>query len=148
MLEEVLRDTTALGGLAVYGFITVLFFAIGKTETSIILIIAFIISYAIVSLIRLIFFRKRPKKQKYKSWITKIDAGSFPSIHSARAAILAFVLWTIFPQILVKVLLVLSVLAVIVTRVMLKRHYIGDVVGGVVLGLLVAWATVAIVALA
>jgi len=140
-LEETLRDTTALGGNAVYGMVALMFLLTGDTETFVYLALALILLYAIISIVRLLFFRVRPDKQKYAGFFTKIDAGSFPSLHSARATALAIVTGVAFPDFAIRAVLALGVLAVVVTRVVLKRHYITDVIAGVALGGIVAWLT-------
>lgn len=140
-LDEVMRDTTALGGLAVYGFIAVLFLLLGKTSVFAQLVVGLALCYGIIAIIRLVFFRIRPDKQKYSGFLTKIDAGSFPSVHSARVTVLAIILAQFFAEPLISAWLALGVLAVVVTRVLLKRHYVSDVIGGIVLGSLIGWLT-------
>ncbi len=132
-----MRDTTALGGLALYVFVAVLFGLLGNTAVFVQLIIGLALVYAISWPIRLLFFRTRPDKQKYSGFLTKIDAGSFPSTHSARSAVLAVILWYFFTEPVVRGLLVLGVLGVLATRVTLKRHRVVDVIGGLVIGLIV-----------
>lgn len=144
-LDEVMRDTTAMGGIAIYGFVTLLFLLLGKIDVFVMLVIGVILAYALVAPVRLLFFRKRPDKQKYKGWISKIDAGAFPSMHSARATVFAVVLWQVFSEPLIRGLLVLGVLSVVVTRVLLKRHYVSDIIGGVIFGAIVGWITLWIV---
>ncbi len=143
-LDEVMRDTTAMGGLAIYGFVAILFLLLGETETFVRLVIGLALCYTIIAPIRLLFFKVRPDKQKFSGVFTKIDAGSFPSMHSARSTVLAFVLAQVFTEPWIRVLLVLGVLGVVATRVLLKRHHVGDVVGGVVIGLIVGWLTLAV----
>ena len=140
-LEEVMRDTAALGGLALYGLIAVLFLLLGKLNVFVMLVIGLALCYGIISIIRLVFFRIRPDKQRYSGVFTKIDAGSFPSMHSARVTVLAIILAQFFAAPVISALLVLGVLSVVVTRVLLKRHYVSDVVGGVVIGALIGWLT-------
>ncbi len=141
-LDEVMRDTTAMGGLAVYIVVAVIFFLLGNVKVAAELIIALALLYAAIAVIRTLFFKKRPDKQKYSGFFTKIDAGSFPSMHSARSAALAMILALVFPQNTIRILLVIAVLAVAHTRIRLKRHYAPDVLGGLVLGVLVAWAAI------
>jgi undecaprenyl-diphosphatase len=141
-LEEVMRDTTALGGLALYGIVALLFLALGHGNVFAQLVIGMVLCYAVVSLLRLLFFRTRPDRQKYGGFFTKIDAGSFPSMHTTRAVVLAILLAQFFAAPLISGLLVLGVLAVAVTRVLLHRHYATDVIGGIVLGAIIGWLTV------
>ena len=140
-VEEIMRDTTAFGGLALYCFVAVLFLLTGYVHVFAELVIGLALCYIIIASIRTFWFRRRPDKQKFSGFFTKIDAGSFPSMHSARVTVLAIILAQFFTQPLVRALLALGVVAVIATRVMLKRHYPSDVIGGIVLGTLIGWIT-------
>ena len=140
-LDEVLRDATALGSLAIYGFIALFFLLTGSIDVFAQFAIGLILLYAIISPLRIIFFRKRPHAQKFKGLITKIDAGSFPSMHSARSVLLAILLVQVFTEPLIRALIVLGVLAVVVTRVLLKRHHVSDALGGVGVGIVTGWLT-------
>jgi membrane-associated phospholipid phosphatase len=62
-------------------------------------------------------------------------------MHSARSTVLAIILTQAFTEPLVRALLALGVLSVVVTRVLLKRHFVSDVIGGVVVGAVVGWLT-------
>ncbi len=141
-LDEVLRDTTAFGGLAIYLLVTILIFLLGNAKIAFQLIVCLAVLYLIIAIVRVIFFRKRPDKQKYRGFFTKIDAGSFPSMHCARAVGLAIIVSQLFVQNTIRVLFVIAVLAVAYTRIRLKRHYASDVFGGLVLGVLVSWLVV------
>jgi membrane-associated phospholipid phosphatase len=143
-LDEVLRDTTALGGLAVYGIASLFFLLAGNVGVFVQLVAGLVLLSFVTAIVRLLFFRKRPDRQGYRSLIGRIDASSFPSIHATRATVLAIVLAQFFVQPLVRLLLVLCVLAVAITRVLLRRHYVTDVVGGLVVGGLVGWLTLVI----
>ncbi len=143
-LDEVMRDTTALGGLAVYVFVAVLFLVLGNVMLFTQLVVGLVLCYGLIAPLRMIFFRVRPDKQKFSGVFTKIDAGSFPSMHSARATVLAIILAQFFTQPVVRGLLVVSVLGVLVTRILLKRHYLSDTIGGVVIGAVIGWLTLLI----
>ncbi len=138
-LDEVMRDTTAMGGLAIYGFVAMLFLLLDKTDVFVTLAVGLALCYGIIAPIRLLFFKVRPDRQKFSGLFTKIDAGSFPSMHSARSTVLALILAQFFTEPLIRTLLVLGVFSVVVTRVLLKRHWMIDVAGGVIVGLIVSW---------
>jgi membrane-associated phospholipid phosphatase len=141
-LKEVMRDTTALGGLAIYVFAAAMLLLLGYFGIFSELVVALALLYAVIAVIRTLFFRKRPDRQKYGGFFTKIDAGSFPSMHAMRAAALAMILAQLFESPVVRALFVIGVLAVAFTRVLLKRHYVADVVVGVIAGIVVARAAV------
>lgn len=68
-----------------------------------------------------------------------VDAGSFPSIHSARAFNQAALFASFLGGGLLWPLFLLFALSIAISRVVKKRHFITDITAGAVLGLLVAW---------
>jgi membrane-associated phospholipid phosphatase len=145
MITEFLQDIKALGGLPFYIFITLLFMIIGDFLMFFTLTIALIISYMITILIRMIYFRERPEKVKYKTFLQKIDASSFPSMHTIRATNLGIITATAIQTPLFSMLAIPYILLVAFSRVKLKRHHLSDVIGGlffgVLISLLVIWMT-------
>ncbi len=141
-IKEVTQDAAGLGGLAIYVLVTIIFFLLGNVKVTAELIIALALLYIIIAGIRAIFFKKRPDKQKHSGFFTKIDASSFPSMHSARSLTLAVMLATVFTQNTIRILLIIAVLGVAYTRIRLKRHYTADVIGGLILGAIVSWAAI------
>ncbi len=144
-IKEVTQDAAGLGGLAIYVLVAIIFFLLGNIKVAAELIIALALLYLVIAAIRVVFFKKRPDKQRYRGFFTKIDASSFPSMHTARSLTLAIILATVFTQQTVRILLAIAVLGVAYTRIRLKRHYTSDVIGGLILGALVAWAAIKLV---
>jgi membrane-associated phospholipid phosphatase len=58
--------------------------------TTALLCVALVCSYVFGSLIKLFYFKPRPKEQAYKNLLQKIDASSFPSVHTSNSFIVAF----------------------------------------------------------
>ena len=92
------------------------------------------ISYAIKAL----WFKPRPDHVEgvvHDNVLEQVDASSFPSAHSARAAAMA---WIVIgaadagPALASAV--VLGALATGASRVVLRRHSVGDVLGGFAIG--------------
>jgi membrane-associated phospholipid phosphatase len=86
--------------------------------------------------IKALYHKKRPNGQTYSNIVEKIDAGSFPSIHSARSSFLFLCLFSIYPGNLRFIFLGLF-LIVGLSRILLKKHYFNDVIGGYILGIIV-----------
>lgn len=82
-----------------------------------------------------VFGRERPCRTR-PSLIECPDSSSFPSNHSATAAAAATVLAQASPRSIP--LIALGVSAVMAARVRVGVHHVGDVVGGALLGVLVA----------
>jgi len=92
-----------------------------------------IISY----LIKIFFFKQRPKKQSKDTFIERVDASSFPSVHSARITVMAFWFIAYFNNIYFVIFTLIIGLLVIYSRVYLKKHYWIDVIGGLIISLIV-----------
>ena len=103
-----------------------------------VLITALIILAAILiaTLIKFVVRRQRPRPPG--EFVTfQYDAYSFPSGHAARLAALA-VSASFFDPILGWILIA-TTLSVAVARIVVGVHYLGDIVIGLALGVLVAW---------
>ncbi len=86
--------------------------------------------------IRLLYFKNRPAVQEYHNWIEKLDASSFPSLHTARIIFLAMTLSFFFEQEVVSIFLILLALSVAYSRVYLQKHDWMDLLGGLFLGII------------
>jgi len=101
----------------------------------------FIIIEGTSAIIKLIYKKNRPNPRKIENLIQKYDAGSFPSIHSARAAALAVIIVSLFPHNAIKdSTVILVALGVGYSRVYLKEHFISDVLIGFALGVVISLA--------
>jgi len=135
IIVDLIGEISALGSIVVYGIVSLFFLLMGFNEVFLQLLIAVIIGYAITSLLRIAFFKQRPNKEKYTNFIEKVDAGSFPSLHSMRAAFLGVILINFFQNSLVSALLIACIAGIGTARVMEKRHYAADVIAGVIIGI-------------
>ena len=106
------------------------------------LIVGLILTYAITSVIRLMYFKRRPDKQTYRNIVEKIDASSFPSLHAMRAAVLATILSAFFENFWLTPLFALAAVAVAVSRVMTKRHDVSDVLAGLIFGVIIGGVSI------
>lgn len=137
MKEELLQDLKALGGLPFYLIITLVFLIMQDFYATFALFFGLIVSFIVTIGIRMFYFKERPKKVKYNNWIQKIDASSFPSLHTMRAVILGIILMTLISTPLFSMLGVACILLVAYSRVKLKRHHLSDVIGGLFLGVVI-----------
>lgn len=144
MLKEIIQDVTGLGGVPVFLITTILLLATENYSQFNQAIIGFVLSYIIVVSARLIFFKERPDKQKFANFLERIDASSFPSLHSTRAALMGTVLINFFNSIPLTILFILLILFVGLSRILLKRHYFDDVFAGILLGVILGFAVVSL----
>jgi undecaprenyl-diphosphatase len=138
--KELLQDLKGMSGVPVFGLIIIVSFLLGEKSLAAQLFAGIVIAYAVTILIRVLYFRQRPDMEKYHSFIQKIDASSFPSLHSMRAGVLGTVLALHFSNPLLSALFVLCSVAVAASRVLLKRHFVSDVVAGLVIGVIIGFA--------
>ncbi|VVB81510.1 PAP2 superfamily protein [uncultured archaeon] len=146
MLEENLQDLKGLAGNPLIVVAMLLALILGKLVLFWQLIVGFVIAYALTITVRLLFFRRRPDKQAYHNFIGRFDAGSFPSLHAMRASLFATLLSLYFSNSLLTALFALCAVAVGITRVVQKRHFISDVIVGLIVGVLIAFVSVWLVA--
>ncbi|KAH8034616.1 hypothetical protein MRX96_014333 [Rhipicephalus microplus] len=102
------------------------------------LLIALVLDLIAVAIIKAVARRKRPAVNVNDMFFTvSVDNHSFPSGHASRVVFLAclFLNYTTINVVFKFVTLVWS-LSVLASRVLLGRHYVGDVVGGAILGLI------------
>ncbi len=137
ILKKIFEEITVLGGLMFFLLFSFWFLIQEKFTIFIVLILGQFIIYLIILIFRLFYFKHRPNRIKYRTLLEKLDANSFPSIHAARIVFLfiflvAFVVKNIF---FISLLFILTLL-VLYSRIYLKKHYLIDVIGGVILGII------------
>jgi membrane-associated phospholipid phosphatase len=131
-LKEWSRDVTALASPLILVFVPFIF--LGGTKVFYILLMALLINEILASLIKIIFPKKRPNGQTYNTILEKIDAGSFPSLHASRITLVYLTLFSNTDSIAMQVVFLLVIISVIVSRILLKKHFWIDVLGGFIIG--------------
>ncbi|MBW3019026.1 phosphatase PAP2 family protein [Candidatus Woesearchaeota archaeon] len=142
MRKELWHQISAFGGIALSGFVIVFSYLIGYKVLAVQFLLEIVLAFTIVGLIRSVYFSKRPDNTTYKSWLGRLDASSFPSMHCVRSFGLGTVISLNFPTPAIILLALLVSVAVAVSRVHLKRHRISDVIAGSILGILIGFASV------
>jgi len=141
IIDVFMNDISSLGGSIIYGiiFLFVLLFGFYPFATAI--LISYILVMLLTILIRSIYFKHRPKKQKHTTeFLDKIDASSFPSAHAGRTITLLTLIILFLTKINVFVLTFTIILAlfVIYSRYYLKKHHFFDLLAGIVVGFICA----------
>ena len=144
--NQYFHEITSLGGNLIYAITAVLFLILAMYNAFSKLLLGIILIYAVVVITKMIYFKNRPQKYSYNSFIEKIDASSFPSVHASRSAFLAAVLMDYFRNFGISILLAILALAVVYSRIKLKRHDIIDVSCGIILGILIYFVVSAVMA--
>jgi membrane-associated phospholipid phosphatase len=97
------------------------------------LLITVAVAALLTAVVKGIFKRERPEEK----WAISTDIYSFPSGHSVRAGAVAITLAFAFPQYAVFCILWAGLVAI--ARVLLSRHYIIDVAGGLLFGVIIGF---------
>lgn len=136
VVDMFFKQVTELGSLTIITAI-IIFTWFYSTDLALKLFIA-VASVTIISFaIKTIFPKDRPRKQKFTTLVEKIDASSFPSVHSARITVLTFWLALISTNILLQIFIIAIGVLVAYSRIYLKKHYYIDVFGGIILGVII-----------
>ena len=133
------RDLTSLGSIVFYALLSLSILLLAEFNLFWQLLFGFVLILVIISIIRTIYFRSRPNHRIYKNLLEKIDASSFPSVHAARCIFLALALGNYFQNIYLTSFLILTALAIMYSRMVLKKHDWIDLTAGTVLGIIVFW---------
>ena len=138
--EIILDDVTIFGSFVFYGFLTVFMLGLEEYNLALQLIIAFVISFALTLGIRLFYHKERPKKQRYKNLMERLDAASFPSLHSMRATIMLSLFVLHYRSIIIAAIFAFLALIICVSRYYLKKHHVSDILVGALLGVFIGCA--------
>lgn len=134
------RDFTSLANPLILIFVP--FVVMGLTPSFYTLLLALLVNEVLGSLIKILFPKKRPNGQTYSNLIEKIDAGSFPSLHSSRITLVYLSLFSFSSLVLMKVAFLLIIPIVMLSRVQLKKHFWTDIIGGFIIGVILWWLSV------
>jgi len=136
-MDGFFRDMTSLGASYMIGGIGLVFLVFGQFDNFLKIIFIVFSSYLISAFVRMFYFKNRPKKEEYVDFLGRIDASSFPSVHTARTVSTALLLNSLYSELLP--LIVIVGVIVLYSRIYLKKHDWVDLLGGVILGGLVFW---------
>jgi len=111
-----MRDFTSLANPLILIFVP--FAVLGPSRTYYILLAALLLNEIVGSFIKIIFPKKRPTGQTYKNYLT---------------------LFAATPFLILKILFILVIALVGISRVFLKKHFPVDVLGGLICGAFIFW---------
>jgi len=130
--SSIFKQITDLGGLIFYGLVIMSFLILGEWAMFWNLTVSIILMMVLAVGIKYFYFKERPKKQRKNNLLERLDASSFPSIHAMRVFSLAFWLSIFFNNPIFTVYLSITALIILYSRIYLKKHYLGDVVWGII----------------
>jgi len=133
--DEIIADITRFGSLVFYTFLLLVVLAFQEVQLFVQLLFGFIVTFLCVVIIRMVYFKNRPRKQGHTNFIERIDASSFPSLHAARIIFLFVVFAYMFTDVYVTFFLGIFTLLVMYSRIHLKKHDWKDLCGGLFLEL-------------
>ena len=132
--RTIFTDITALGSLFFYCILLIFLLLFRFYRLSFLIFVGLVIIYFVVYVIRFIYFKERPDKQRHSTFLEKLDAGSFPSLHAARTGFLFSVFGTLSNSVSLWIVLGFLSLLVLYSRYYLKKHHFVDLVGGSLIG--------------
>lgn len=128
------RDITALGSLVFHLFLLLFIITLGKNDLFRQLLFSLFFTLMVTVIVRMFYFKNRPQKQEFKNLFEKIDASSFPSLHTARTVAMVLIVLDYMQNNGVTVFLLGFSALVLYSRIYLKKHDWEDVAGGIIVG--------------
>lgn len=133
-VNEFFRDVTSLGSIYFSLALVGVAFFLKQYQLSLKLLAGIIITLTVTSAIKYFFFKDRPKKESHHNLFERIDASTFPSLHAARAFFLAFLFSSFFNNAFISATLLLTAILIAYSRIYLQKHFLTDIIGGLILG--------------
>jgi undecaprenyl-diphosphatase len=139
LFDGLLRDITSLGGFFFFFMLLIIVLALQEIQLFYQLLLGMILTFLAIVIIRTFYYKDRPNKEKHRTYVERIDASSFPSLHTARTIFIALVFIYYFNNNILTAVLIILALSVAYSRLYLKKHDTWDLFGGFILGLVVFW---------
>ncbi len=135
-LDVFFRDVTALGSYGFFFLLLLLILSLEKIQLFWQVLFGFGFTLLAVVIIRMFYFKDRPQRQQFSTFIERIDAASFPSLHTARIVMLTLLLIDYFQNDLATLFFTGVAFLVMYSRVHLRKHDWVDIAGGIILGVI------------
>jgi membrane-associated phospholipid phosphatase len=134
IFSETVRDITAFGNPFVLSIILALIIGINLIFFKIIL--GLISVEVFCTIIKFFYHKERPNKETYNNLLERINAESFPSLHTARSTFVFLMLFFLTSIYSIKILLIIMIFLVGISRIIMKKHYLFDVIVGAIIGII------------
>ena len=128
---------TELGSLVAYAFFMFIFLILVNVDLFVHLFISLFFVMVAAILIKSLYFKKRPSKHLTRNFVERLDAASFPSIHSMRTFSLVFWVSLYFNNLFLTIYLSFVGIFVVYSRIYLKKHYWIDVIFGLIFSFII-----------
>ena len=137
LLDETFISLTTFGNPIFYILVLLVLVAF-DASLALPLFLALIFVELSCILIKLMYRKDRPVPQSREGIFNRVDANSFPSVHSTRIALLATMIILYYQNFLLSLVGIVVMFLVGYSRVYLQRHYVKDVIFGFLLGIITA----------
>jgi len=135
MKIDLVEDISALGALPFFLITMPILYLIGQKIFALQLLLGIFLSHVITELIRLIYYKDRPQPRKHNSLLERIDASSFPSLHSVRAMVFFVISVFNLRSTIAIIILMIYLFSIFFSRHYLKKHFFIDIFIGAIIGL-------------
>lgn len=134
-INESIRDVTSFGNLVI---LTIIALVSLSGNGLIVALLSLFLAEITCSLVKLTLYKERPVPQKFNNTLEKINASSFPSIHAARVSTVFLPIAYYSKNTTIIAVSILIIIAVSVSRVLLKKHYWTDVIAGLFIATMIS----------
>ncbi len=138
LFKKFIEDISSFGALPFFLFLSFFVLILGDFQLFWGLMLGLVFAYFITAIIRIIYYKDRPEKMVYKNILEKIDASSFPSLHSWRIILISVLMSFYYKSVYLIIFLSILSFLVLFSRYYLKKHYLVDIIAGACFGMMEA----------
>ena len=147
-LQYSLGKLSSLGSYPFHLLMVILLYRLELVQESLFLLVGFVLVYLLGIPLRIMLFRGRKGPEQQDIFLQRYHASSFPSFHSARIMFLALFISDYFNFAMdVVVISIALVVLVSYARIINRQHFMSDLVGGIVLGIVIWVGTTLVIQL-
>lgn len=137
ILDEIFSSLTSFGSPVFYILVILILLSFNVPFAfNLFLVLLFVEIFCVF--IKVVYRKERPIPQLRKDLFSKIDANSFPSVHTARISLLVGTVILYYKNTLLSIIGIALILGVGYSRIYLKKHYLIDVLFGIIIGMVIA----------
>jgi len=130
LIKILLDDFAFAGSVPFFLLVTMWSYFVGNIVLFYRLLYGLIISFVVIIIVKGLHYKDRPRKEEFSTFMEKIVASSFPSVHSLIVTGISTLLILSYPYPWVIAMTGILAILVYIQRYVSRKHFVIDIIGG------------------